>query len=121
MVSRHVVKYHKPSILVGSVFVSGSNPNSDINMTTTYPTEYRIEQFYPSYYNQRRPEIQNPPSQLGYGGPYFEISLSVADLFGNKTTNIQTAKVVVLRSGFSTHTMVGRSWWQASVELRNTV
>lgn len=99
--------YHSSAVLLpdGSVFVSGSNPNSDINMTTTYPTEYRIEQFYPSYYNQRRPEIQNPPSQLGYGGPYFEISLSVADLFGNKTTNIQTAKVVVLRSGFSTHTM----------------
>ncbi|KAH7888875.1 glyoxal oxidase [Phlebopus sp. FC_14] len=98
--------YHSTATLLpdGSVFVSGSNPNSDINLTTIYPTEYRIERFYPSYYNARRPEPQGLPSQISYGGPYFNVSLTVADLNGN-VDNIQTAKVMLMRTGFSTHTM----------------
>jgi hypothetical protein len=85
--------------------VAGSNPNSDVNTTAPYPTEYRIERFYPSYYNQRRPEPQGLPNQLSYGGSYFNVSLTLADLFGN-VDSIQTAKVIIMRTGFSTHTMV---------------
>src|ERR1700685_421691 len=55
----------------GSVFVSGSNPNSDYNITAPFPTEYRVETFYPSYYNERRPEPQGLPNTLSYGGGYF--------------------------------------------------
>jgi hypothetical protein len=42
-----------------------------VNTTAPYPTEYRIERFYPSYYNQRQPE-QGLPNQLFYGGSYFK-------------------------------------------------
>ncbi|OJA12656.1 hypothetical protein AZE42_08700 [Rhizopogon vesiculosus] len=110
--------YHSSATLLpdGSVFVTGSNPNSDVNTTAPYPTEYRIERFYPSYYNQRRPEPQGPPSQLSYGGSYFNISLSLADLFSN-VDNIQSAKVMVMRTGFSTHTM---NMGMRSVQLNNT-
>ncbi|OAX37361.1 glyoxal oxidase [Rhizopogon vinicolor AM-OR11-026] len=110
--------YHSSATLLpdGSVFVTGSNPNSDVNTTAPYPTEYRIEHFYPSYYNQRRPEPQGLPSQLSYGGSYFNISLSLADLFSN-VDNIQSTKVMVMRTGFSTHTM---NMGMRSVQLNNT-
>jgi hypothetical protein len=71
----------------------------------TYPTEYRVERFYPSYYNDRRPQPQGLLEQLSYGGPSFDVSLSADDLFGN-VQNVQNASVIVLRTGFSTHTMV---------------
>jgi hypothetical protein len=98
--------YHSSATLMpdGSVLVSGSNPNSDYNITAPYPTEYRVETFYPSYYNERRPEPQGLIRQLSYGGSYFNVSLSSEDLFGS-VNNIQTATVIVLRTGFSTHTM----------------
>lgn len=71
----------------------------------TFPTEYRVERFYPSYYNQRRPQPQGLLEQLSYGGPSFDVTLSSADLFGN-VQNVQNASVIVLRTGFSTHAMV---------------
>ena len=99
--------YHSVATLLpdGSVFVSGSNPNSDYNITAPYPTEYRVETFYPSYYNERRPEPQGLPTQLSYGGSYFNVSLTLDDLFGD-AGNIQNASVVIIRTGFSTHTLV---------------
>jgi hypothetical protein len=98
--------YHSSATLMpdGSVFVSGSNPNSDYNITTTYPTEYRVETFYPSYYNERRPVPQGLITQLSYGGNYFNVSLSLEDLDGD-VHNVQKTSVVVIRTGFSTHTM----------------
>ncbi|KAI6046123.1 glyoxal oxidase [Pisolithus marmoratus] len=98
--------YHSSATLLpdGSVFIAGSNPNSDVNTSAPYPTEYRIEIFYPSYYNQRRPEPQGLPKGVTYGGSFFNLSLTAADLFGN-VDNIQSAQVVLLRTGFSTHTM----------------
>jgi hypothetical protein len=95
---------------VGSVLVSGSNPNPDytVGPNVEYPTEYRTELFYPSYYNQRRPQPQGLLAQYSYGGPNFVVSLSSADLFGN-VENVKTAKVVIIRTGFATHAMVCRN------------
>jgi Domain of unknown function (DUF1929) len=64
-----------------------------------------VERFYPSYYNKRRPEPQGIPSQLSYGGNPFNITLTAADLFNN-VNNTPNAEVVIIRPGFSTHTMV---------------
>lgn len=91
----------------GSVFVSGSNPNSDYNVApgVTYKTEYRTERFYPSYYNERRPEPTGLLKQLSYGGPSFNVSLSADDL-SNDVNNIKDATVIIVRTGFSTHAMV---------------
>ncbi|KAK0476749.1 glyoxal oxidase [Armillaria novae-zelandiae] len=82
----------------------------------TYPTEYRVEKFYPSYYNERRPEPHGILKQLSYGGPYFDISLDSQDLFGN-VQNVQSAKVIVIRTGFSTHSM---NMGQRYVELQSS-
>jgi hypothetical protein len=100
--------YHSSATLLpdGSVFVGGSNPNSDYNVgeDITFPTEYRVEKFYPSYYNQRRPQPSGLLKQLNYGGPVFDVYLGSEDLFGD-VQNVKNASVVVLRTGFSTHSM----------------
>lgn len=87
--------------------ISGSNPNADyiVGPDVTYPTEYRTELFYPSYYNERRPEPEGLIPQLSYGGPTFDIQLDSDDLFGD-INNVKEARVVILRTGFSTHAMV---------------
>ncbi|KAF8587998.1 copper radical oxidase [Ramaria rubella] len=98
--------YHSTALLLldGSIFVSGSNPNPDytVGPGVEYPTEYRVERFFPSYYNQRRPQPSGLPSQLSYGGGYFNVSLSATDL-GSNAGNLNNTTVVVIRQGFSTH------------------
>ncbi|KAF8598417.1 galactose oxidase [Ceratobasidium sp. AG-I] len=98
--------YHSTATLLpdGSVLISGSNPNPDVNMQAKYPTEYRTERFYPWYYAMRRPEPVGLMDRLSYGGAGYDITLSLDDLRGNMT-KIQDTKVVVVRTGFSTHTI----------------
>ena len=98
---------HLRTTLLGSIFVSGSNPNKDYSTgpDVKYPTEYRTERFFPPYYNQRRPQPKGLLSQFSYGGPIFDVTLDSDDLFGD-IKNIENASVVVLRPGFSTHAMV---------------
>lgn len=87
--------------------MSGSNPNPDytVGPGVEYPTEYRTELFYPSYFNERRPQPQGILAQFSYGGPYFDISLDSTDLAGD-VSNVNSTKVVIIRPGFSTHAMV---------------
>ncbi|KAG8795667.1 hypothetical protein FRC12_011639 [Ceratobasidium sp. 428] len=112
--------YHLTATILpdGSVFVTGSNPNADYNAGSgvKYPTEYRVERFYPAYYSQRRPEPNGLLSQLGYGGSYFNVTLSSDDLSGNASM-ISTAKVVIIRPGFSTHAL---NMGQRYIELQST-
>ncbi|RDX42703.1 copper radical oxidase [Lentinus brumalis] len=99
--------YHSGATLLpdGSVFVSGSNPHADYAVDNVkFPTEYRVEYFYPSYYNERRPEPQGILSTLSYGGDYFNVTLTKDDLAGD-VNNVKKTKVVVIRTGFSTHAM----------------
>lgn len=108
--------YHSSATLMadGSIFNAGSNPNADYipysgyvdqrGISYTYPTEYRVEMFYPDYYADSRPQPQGLPSTLGYGGNYFNISLTAADL-NNNASSIDSVKVVVMRTGYSTHAM----------------
>ncbi|KAJ7072054.1 glyoxal oxidase [Mycena amicta] len=100
--------YHSSALLLpdGSVLVSGSNPNSDLNVgpKIKFPTEYRTERFYPSYFNERRPEPSGLLSQLSYGGDSFDVQLSSDDLSG-EAHNAENATVVIIRTGFATHAM----------------
>jgi len=109
--------YHSVAILLldGSIFISGSNPNPDytVGPGVVYPTEYRVERFFPSYYNKQRPEPGGLPTQLTYGGAYFNVTLSATDLSGD-VSNLKNTTVVVIRQGFSTH---GLGMGQRLVEL----
>ncbi|KAK4052086.1 hypothetical protein OIV83_002380 [Microbotryomycetes sp. JL201] len=113
--------YHSAATLLpdGSVFSSGSNPNADYVAPGTpgylYPTEYRVERFYPDYYTSTRPQPTGMPETLGYGGNYFDIKLSAADV--GKVANLDNTKVVLIRPGFSTHAM---NMGQRYVQLNNT-
>lgn len=83
--------------------MSGSNPNPDYIIDVPYPTEYRVERFFPWYYEKRRPEPQGlPTDSIGYGGKYINVTLSAEDL-SNNVENIKKTKAVVIRTGFSTH------------------
>lgn len=112
--------YHSTAILLedGSVLTAGSNPNADVTFTNqaNYTnTEYRLEQWYPLWYNQPRPTQPNI-TQIAYGGGSFDVPLSSSDL-SNNITNIQTAKMVIIRSGFATH---GVNFGQRYLELNST-
>jgi hypothetical protein len=111
--------YHSSAILLpdGSVMVSGSNPNPDAYPTgLKYVTEYRVERFYPSYYDKKRPEPQGLIDQLGYGGSYFNVSLTLDDLAGD-IANIDKTKAVIIRMGFSTHAL---NMGQRHIELQSS-
>jgi len=102
--------YHSSASLLpdGTVIVSGSNPNADYNTTATpgivFPTQYQVEIFYPDYVDKAKPNPSGMPSNITYGGNHFDITLSQTDLFGDPL-NINNTKAVIMRTGFSTHTM----------------
>ncbi|WWC73126.1 uncharacterized protein I206_107092 [Kwoniella pini CBS 10737] len=112
--------YHSVASLLpdGSVIVSGSNPNADYvnkeqNTTYTYFTQYQVEIFYPDYWGKTKPNPTGMPTQLTYGGDPFDIQLTLADL-DNSAININKTRAVIIRTGFSTHTM---NMGQRHVEL----
>ena len=119
--------YHSSATLLsdGSIFNAGSNPNADYipskgyssaGITYTFPTEYRVETFYPDYYDNARPNVTGLPTTLGYGGSYFNLTLS-SDALNNNISNIDTVKVIVLRTGYSTHAM---NMGQRMLQLNST-
>jgi hypothetical protein len=113
--------YHSAATLLadGSIFSSGSNPNADYIAAGTpgykYPSEYRVERFYPDYFTSPRPNPINLPRTLGYGGNYFNITISATDL--GPISNLDNTKVTIVRTGFSTHAM---NMGQRFLQLDNT-
>jgi len=93
--------YHSTALLLadGSLLVSGSNPNKDVT-TVQWGTSYVVERWYPKWYNEARPTITNTfPTSLSYGGDAWTLTYTPLD----KSADPAKAKVVVIRSGFSTH------------------
>ncbi|MBW0502782.1 hypothetical protein O181_042497 [Austropuccinia psidii MF-1] len=111
--------YHSAAVLLpdGSIQSSGSNPNADYVAPGTpgypYYTEYRVERFYPDYYNKPRPQPSGIPTTIGYGGNYFDLKLNKADI--SSSNALEQTKVVIIRPGFSTHAMnMGQRYVQLS-------
>jgi hypothetical protein len=99
--------YHSSALLLpdGSVLVAGSNPNVDYNASTTYPTEYRAEHFHPWYFGVSRPQPSGIPSNLTYGGDYFNITVPSSSYNGTANDAAVNSTVVLIRPGFTTHAM----------------
>ncbi|TNY17415.1 immunoglobulin E-set, partial [Rhodotorula diobovata] len=104
--------YHSVATLLndGSVWVGGSNPNVDViteanNASYPYKTEYRVERFYPSYYDAPRPEPSNLPSTISYGGEPFNLTLPASSLGQDVDLDGGAFSIMLMRFGFSTHVM----------------
>lgn len=112
--------YHSSAILLpdASVLIAGSNPNVDFNGSTVFPTEYRAEAFYPSYFSAgTRPSASGIPTTLTYGGPSFDLTITPAAYTGNANEAAGNTTVVLMRTGFTTHAM---NMGQRMVQLNNT-
>jgi hypothetical protein len=90
---------------------SAHQPNKDYT-TQQWGTKYGVERWYPSWYNDERPVLSNPPETISYGGEYFNLTLK-----STSESTAKSAKVVLIRGGFSTHAM---SMGQRYVELDNS-
>lgn len=64
---------------------------------------HSVEKFYPDYFTAARPVPTGIPATLTYGGNYFDIELSAADVGDVK--NLDNTIVTLVRPGFSTHAM----------------
>jgi hypothetical protein len=78
--------------------IAAANPTKNY----TYLTEYRVEIFYPDYYDNPRPAPSGFPGTISYGGGYFNMTLSREDL-GGDPMNVLKTRAVLIRTGFSTH------------------
>ncbi|KZT34045.1 DUF1929-domain-containing protein [Sistotremastrum suecicum HHB10207 ss-3] len=112
--------YHSSAILLpdASVLVAGSNPNVDVNLTTTFSTEYRAERFYPSYFAaSTRPSFSGAPTSLTYGGNPFDLTIQPSSYSGLANDAAGNTTVVLIRPGFTTHAM---NMGQRYLQLNNT-
>lgn len=111
--SPHERMYHSTALLLadGSLLVSGSNPNKDVT-TAQWGTSYVVERWYPKWYNEARPTLTNTfPTSLSYGGDAFTLTYTPLD----NSSDPSGAKVVIIRSGFSTHGVSNSPMWQVKV------
>ncbi|KAF7352903.1 Glyoxal oxidase [Mycena venus] len=114
--------YHSSALLLpdASVFIAGSNPNLDVNVSDSvpYPTEYRAEKFYPPYFSaSTRPAPSGVPSKLTYGGDPFDITIPASSYSGSGNAAANSTIVSVVRTGWTTHAM---NMGQRYMQLRNT-
>lgn len=102
--------YHSSATLLpdSSILVAGSNPNSDYNKDVKFPTEYRVERWYPEWYDEDRPSNAGLPDAFHYGGKGFSLKFDT-------NSEAAKAKVVIIRTGFSTHAM---NMGQRMIELK---
>ncbi|GAA5927266.1 hypothetical protein JCM3775_002499 [Rhodotorula graminis] len=102
--------YHSVATLLndGSIWVGGSNPNVDVitpenNASYPFKTEFRVERFFPSYFDAPRPEPTGLPSTITYGGAPFDLDLPASSL-GDANLDSDIS-IMLMRFGFSTHVM----------------
>ncbi|KAJ7219420.1 DUF1929-domain-containing protein [Mycena pura] len=112
--------YHSSALLLpdATVLVAGSNPNVDVNLTTVFPTQYKAEIFYPSYFSATtRPVPSGVPSKLSYGGAAFDITIPASSYSGPSNAAADNTTVALLRPGWTTHAM---NMGQRYLQLRKT-
>ncbi|KAH8823544.1 glyoxal oxidase [Flagelloscypha sp. PMI_526] len=112
--------YHSSAILLpdASVLIAGSNPNVDVDKNAPFPTTYKMEIFYPSYFSSKtRPDPQNVPKTLTYGGNAFDITIPASSYSGSANDAAEKTKVTVVRPGWTTH---GMNMGQRLLQLDNS-
>ncbi|KAA1477801.1 DUF1929-domain-containing protein [Dentipellis sp. KUC8613] len=121
MSASNIPRLYRSSALLlpdGSVFVAGSNPNPDVNTTAPFPTTYKAEIFYPTYFAATvRPQPQGVPTKLSYGGAPFNVSIPASSYSGSSNAAADNTTVWLMRGGFTTHAM---NMGQRAMQLKNT-
>ncbi|KAK7440787.1 hypothetical protein VKT23_016864 [Stygiomarasmius scandens] len=89
--------YHSTATLTpnASILIAGSNPNDDIQLNNTFPTEYRLEWLSPPYMDYTRPTYTNLPATLNYNET-ITLQVDIAE-------GAQNVSVVIMDLGFATH------------------
>lgn len=120
--------YHSSALLLpdGAILIGGSNPHMDVattmpkdpvNGVQAYNTTYELEKWYPEYYFEERPQPQNLPGYILYGGNTWSFKMD-AKFMGNAANyRAQNTKIMVIRPGFSTHAM---NMGQRSLQLQHS-
>ncbi|XP_068649188.1 aldehyde oxidase GLOX1-like [Aristolochia californica] len=98
--------YHSTSVILpdGKVLVAGSNPNDGYNFTVEFPTELRVEKFWPYYFDPllaiHRPLLLNVDDgkELKYGNKY-QVSVNLVD----GDLNIGNCKITMYAPPYTTH------------------
>lgn len=111
--------YHSSAVLLpdGSVIIAGSSPNPDVSQFT-YRTEYTVERWFPSWHNRRRPDRNVLPSTFAYGHAVRINLRTAATQGGVNATAITSAKLRLVRTGFSTHAI---QWGQRTLEVQTHI
>ncbi|OBZ66532.1 Galactose oxidase [Grifola frondosa] len=112
--------YHSSALLLpdASVLIAGSNPNIDVNTSSTFPTQYQAEIFYPLYFSATiRPSPQNVPKTISYGGDPVDITVPSSSYSGSANDAADNTTVMLIRPGWTTH---GMNMGQRSMQLNNT-
>ncbi|OBZ66602.1 Galactose oxidase [Grifola frondosa] len=112
--------YHSSALLLpdASVLIAGSNPNVDVNISTFFPTQYKAEIFYPSYFSAPvRPVPQGVPKTISYGGAPFDITIPASSYSGSANAAAANTTVMLMRPGWTTH---GMNMGQRAMQLNNT-
>lgn len=108
-----------PELLATSTLAStgtSSRPSPPFGLRLTSPPSRSVEKFYPDYFTAARPVPTGIPETLTYGGNYFDIELSAADV--GEVKNLDNTIVTLVRPGFSTHAMnMGQRFVQLYVPL----
>ncbi|KAF7317537.1 Copper radical oxidase [Mycena kentingensis (nom. inval.)] len=88
--------YHSTASLTpnGTIMLAGSNPNDDVS-TNKYPTEYRLEFFYPPYMNAPPPTYTGLPKTIDYESS-FDLAIELPD-------GVDDVTVSLMDLGFATH------------------
>ncbi|RIA99734.1 Copper radical oxidase [Glomus cerebriforme] len=101
--------YHSVSTLIpdGTVLIAGSNPQGGVTLGVKYPTEYRVEIFYPPYLYSTSPrpnivsleniQINTQRVPVKYGQ---EVTMIVQIAASGATPNL---KACIIHHGFITH------------------
>ncbi|CAG8485875.1 3318_t:CDS:2 [Paraglomus occultum] len=99
--------YHSVATLIpdGTVWIAGSNPNSNYNPGGPYPTEFRAEIFSPPYLSgNARPEITAFKSQTTLNTSPIQVTYNEAvPITYTLTGTPGTITATIMHTGFHTH------------------
>ncbi|KAJ7165641.1 glyoxal oxidase N-terminus-domain-containing protein [Mycena crocata] len=107
--------YHSSVTLTpsGNILLAGSNPNTDINMTVKFPTQYRVQYLNPPYMSLQRPALSGVPTKIA-----FNTRFTVRVAIPAHVSPFSAIKVALMDLGFSSHAFHSSSrlvWLEAAL------